>query len=82
MIAFYDNLWSEQAVYDEREIMRQLPGSLNDELITFLYQDMIASVALFHNMQEEVMKIPSKLMNFALKMVIFALQMVGFLHYK
>jgi CRP-like cAMP-binding protein len=56
VVAFYNNLWSEQAVYDEAEIMNQLPSSLNHELITFLYQDMIASVALFHNMDQEVIQ--------------------------
>lgn len=56
VVAFYNNLWSEQAVYDEADIMLQLPASLNHDLITFLYQDMIQSVALFHNMDQEVIQ--------------------------
>jgi CRP-like cAMP-binding protein len=56
VVAFYNNLWSEQAVYDEADIIGNLPSSLNNELITFLYQDMIQSVALFYNMEEEVIQ--------------------------
>jgi hypothetical protein len=67
--------FSAEQVYDESEILRQLPGSLNDELITFLYQDMIASVALFHNMKEEViMQICMQLRHTVILRDMFAIQ--------
>ena len=56
VIAFYEHLWEESAVVDETEIMKAIPGSLNDEMTNYLYKDMIESVVLFHSMDAEVIR--------------------------
>jgi hypothetical protein len=55
VIAFFNTLWSENAIYDESDIIAMLPASMKNELVGHLYKQTIESVALFSNLDEDVL---------------------------
>eukprot|EP01051_Picozoa_sp_SAG22_P011769 SAG22_NODE_1162_length_5301_cov_1.628604_3_plen_98_part_00 len=50
VIAFYNTLWTGNAVYDEQEILEMLPPAIRRQVITHMYKEMIDSVRLFNNL--------------------------------
>eukprot|EP01052_Picozoa_sp_SAG31_P004477 SAG31_NODE_186_length_20918_cov_26.890917_5_plen_530_part_00 len=53
VITFYTTLWTGNAVYDEKEILRELPQAIKRQVVSHLYRDMIDSVRLFSNIRGE-----------------------------
>jgi hypothetical protein len=53
VITFYKMLWAGAAVYDEHEILGQLPTAIAKQVISHMYKEMIDAVRLFNNLRGE-----------------------------
>ena len=51
---FYDNLLRKKTVFDEKEIVSNLPPALGKEVVYALYAPIITNVALFIGLEDEV----------------------------
>eukprot|EP00736_Rhodelphis_marinus_P013098 Rmarinus@m.20171 len=51
---FYEVLFVNKTVFDEKDIVTSLPHSLKTNLVRHLYRDLVSKVPLFNNLDEEV----------------------------
>ena len=52
--SFYDSLYQNKTVFDEEEVLCNLPPIMATELVNFMYQKEIKLVPIFQGLEDEV----------------------------
>ena len=51
---FYDNLYANKIVFDEKKLLAPLPPHLSQEVVFQMYHDIIQNTPLFSGLENEV----------------------------